>query len=145
MEGLPILKTFSSVIRQADVMLSALIWTVYSLPKPPIIFQRRTSDSYISYRRIYILLFNMIPSNAGTVELLSLEDHQAPEPNDEPVSPPRAPKITQTSPVGPLAPRIARAFMSPPPISVRTPKLAPVNPRGLISRLRRPLLRVQIF
>ena len=116
------MKTFSLVIRQADVMLSALIWTAYSLPKPPIIFQRRTSDSYISYRRISILLFNMIPSSAGTAELLSLGDHQPPAPKDEPISPPRAPKITQMSPVGPLAPRTARALMPPPPISVRTPK-----------------------
>ena len=119
--GLPILKTFSSVIRQADVMLSALIWTAYPLPKPPFIFQR-TSDSYISYRRISILLFNTIPSNAGTAELLLLGDHQPPAPNDEPVSPPRAPKITQTSPVEPLTPCTARALMPPPPISVRTPK-----------------------
>ena len=63
-----------SAIRQADVMLSALIWTAYSLPKPPFIFQR-TSDSYISYYQISTLLFNMIPSNAGTAEPPSLGDH----------------------------------------------------------------------
>lgn len=110
-----------SAIRQADVMLSALIWTAYSLPKPPFIFQR-TPDSYISYRRISTLLFNMIPSNSGTAEPPSLGDHRPTGPNDEPVLPPRTPKITQTSPVGPLTMRTARALMPSPPISVRPPK-----------------------